>query len=178
MTSSLRYRIAATLFVLALGQQAVADDEIVVPRVPSAIQLPSGHTTFLEGHAVVTQNYICLPSTAPSGVSWTLFGPQATLFFTFKMFNTDVRQQIITHFLSANPAENGTGRPTWQSSFDTSTVWGRALASSSDSNFVAPGAIPWLLLQVVGTGDGPAGGDFLTQTTFIHRVNTTGGIAP
>jgi hypothetical protein len=178
MTSYLRYRITATLLVLALGQQAFADDDVVVPRVPPAIQLPSGHTPFLEGHAVGTQNYVCLPSTAPSGVSWTLFGPQATLFFTFKMFNTEVRQQIMTHFLSANSMENGMGRPTWQSSFDTSAVWGRSFASTLDSNFVAPGAIPWLLLQVVGTGEGPAGGDFLTQTTFIHRVNTTGGMAP
>src|SRR5688572_24249582 len=100
MTSYLRYLITATLFVLALGQQAFADDDVVAPRVPPAIQMPSGHIPFLEGHAVGTQNYICLPSTAPSGVSWTLFGPQATLFFTFKVFNHEIQQQIMTHFLS------------------------------------------------------------------------------
>jgi hypothetical protein len=47
-----------------------------------------------------------------------------------------------------------------------------------DPNFVAPGAIPWLLVRVVGARRGPTGGDFLTQTTFIHRLNTTGGLAP
>ena len=50
--------------------------------------------------------------------------------------------------------------------------------SSNDSNFVEPGAIPWLLLQVVGTGTGPTGGAFLTQATFIQRLNTSGGVAP
>jgi hypothetical protein len=50
--------------------------------------------------------------------------------------------------------------------------------SSSDSDFVAPGAIAWLLLEVVGTESGPTGGERLTRTTFIQRLNTSGGIAP
>ena len=50
--------------------------------------------------------------------------------------------------------------------------------SSSDPDFVAPGAIAWLLLQVVGAQDGPDGGDTLTATTFIQRLNTSGGVAP
>ena len=178
MTGSRRYRITGILFAIALGQPALAEN-VKVPPVPPAIQVPAGNVPFLEGNAVGTQNYVCLPSaTSTTGFAWTLFGPQATLFFTIEIFKHDIRQQIITHFLSPNPDENGMPRPTWQSSFDTSAVWGRALASSLDSNFVAPGAIPWLLLQVVGTGEGPTGGDFLTQTTFIHRVNTTGGMAP
>src|SRR4030095_15166557 len=61
---------------------------------------------------------------------------------------------------------------------DTSAVWALATASSSDAAFVAPGAIPWLLLQVVGDQEGPTGGDRLTATTFIQRLNTLGGIAP
>jgi hypothetical protein len=43
---------------------------------------------------------------------------------------------------------------------------------------VATGAIAWLLLEVVGAQDGPTGGDALTTTTFIQRVNTSGGVAP
>ena len=42
---------------------------------------------------------------------------------------------------------------------------------------VEPGAIPWLLLKVVGSEDGPTGGDRLTATTYIQRVNTIGGLA-
>ena len=50
--------------------------------------------------------------------------------------------------------------------------------SSSDPNFVAPGAIPWLLLEAVVVGDGPTGGDKLPATRLIHRVNTVDGMAP
>jgi Protein of unknown function (DUF3455) len=93
------------------------------------------------------------------------------------LFN-DKDRQIITHFLSPNPDESGMARATWQHSRDTSTVWAMAIASSSDLNFVESGAIPWLLLQVVGAEPGPTGGDKLTGTTFIQRLNTSGGIAP
>jgi hypothetical protein len=50
--------------------------------------------------------------------------------------------------------------------------------ASSDPHFVKPGAIAWLRIKVVGAQEGPAGGDTLTETTFIQRVNTSGGLAP
>ena len=31
---------------------------------------------------------------------------------------------------------------------------------------------------MVGAQDGPTGGDTLTATTFIQRLNTSGGVAP
>ena len=133
--------------------------------MPYHIEVPAGHTAFLEGQAVGTQNYICLPS------GWTFFGPQATLC-------NDLDEQAITHFLSSNPDENGTPRATWPHSGDMSTVWAMAIASSSNPGFVAPGDIPLLLLQVVGAQDEPAGSDKLSETTFIHRLNTSGGVAP
>jgi hypothetical protein len=34
------------------------------------------------------------------------------------------------------------------------------------------------LLQVTGTQDGPTGGRALAATTFIQRLNTSGGTAP
>jgi hypothetical protein len=146
-------------------------DHVTPPDIPDNIQVAEGNKAFLEGHAVGTQNYICLPS--DSGFAWTLFGPQATLF-------NDHDKQIITHFLSPNPDESGTPRATWQHSRDTSTVWAIMAmnGSSSDPMFVAAGAIPWLLLQVVGAQDGPTGGDKLSETTFIQRLNTSGGVAP
>ena len=175
MTTYLRYSIAATLVAIALGQPVFAET-LVVPPTPHILQPPAGNVPFLKGHAVGTQNYVCLPSL--TGFAWTFFAPQATLFLTLEFSGRSIQQQITTHFLSANPNENGTPRPTWQSSLDTSAVWGRSIMSSNDSNFVEPGAIPWLLLQVVGTGTGPTGGAFLTQATFIQRLNTSGGIAP
>jgi Protein of unknown function (DUF3455) len=93
------------------------------------------------------------------------------------LFNDDDKQ-VITHFLSPNPLENDTLRATWQHSRDTSTVWAMAIQTSSDPDFVAPGAIPWLLLQVVGAQDGPTDGDKLSETTFIQRLNTSEGVAP
>jgi hypothetical protein len=100
-----------------------------------------------------------------------LFGPQATL------FNDDGRQ-IITHFLSPNPDEGGMARATWQHSRDTSTVWAKKIASFSDPAVVESGAIPWLLLEVVGEDLGPTGGHRLTETIYIQRVHTSGGKEP
>jgi hypothetical protein len=64
------------------------------------------------------------------------------------LFHNDARQ-MMTHFLSPNPDEAGT-----------------------------PRAIPWLLLEVVGAEGGPTGGRRLTGSTYLHRLNTAGGIAP
>jgi len=175
----------AVAFAVALPQSAHAAD-VKPPPVPDNIEVPAGNTAFLEGHGVGTQNYICLPCPNPitsdpakcpkSGFAFTLFTPQATL------FNDDA--QVTTHYFSPNlnptdPGEIlGTIRVTWQHSRDTSTVWGKVIQSSSDSNFVASDAIAWLLVQVVGAQDGPTGGDTLSETTFIQRVNTFRGVAP
>jgi hypothetical protein len=160
----------ALAFAAMLPQPAHAGQVTPTP-VPPNIQVPAGNEPFLLGHAVGTQNYICLPS--GSGVAFKLFTPQATLF-------KDNDKQISTHFFSPNPDENGTIRPTWQDSLDTSAVWGEVKPghASSDTNYVQPGAIPWLLVTVVGSQHGTIGRDLLAATTFIQRVSTTGGIAP
>ena len=96
-------------------------------------------------------------------------------------------KEIITHYFSPNPFEaspnpfaDGPVRATWQDSKDTSTVWGKVVPgdSSTDAAFVAPGAIAWLKVTVVGAEDGPTGGHALTPTTYIQRLNTSGGVAP
>ena len=148
-----------------------ASDDFIPPPVPASLQVPTGNRPFLLAHAIGTQNYICLPRTSGMGLTWTFTGPQATLF-------DDEVEQVLTHFLSPNPAESGVARATWQHSRDTSTVWALAIASSTDPDFVAPDAIPWLLLRVVGAAAGPTGGDKMSATTFIQRVNTVGGTAP
>jgi len=169
----------AAVFTVSPPQPTLAD-EVTPPPVPANIEVPAGNTAFLAGHAVGTQNYICLPCPNPitptatcpaSGFAWTLFTPQATLF-------NPADKQVITHFFSPNPLENGAVRATWQHSRDTSAVWAGRAISSSDSAFVAPDAIPWLRLEVVGAQEGPSGGDTLTATTFIQRLNTSGGAAP
>ena len=144
-----------------------------VPPVPANLQVPAGNELFLGARAAGTQNYVCL-TTGKRTVGWRFIGPQATLFVDA----AGAPQQVTTHFLSVNPIEGTVARPAWQHSVDTSKVWGRVRSSSADPVYVAPGAIPWLLLEAAGTEAGPAGGGFMAQTTFIHRVNTSGGIAP
>src|SRR5262249_28414205 len=75
-------------------------------------------------------------------------------------------------------AEDGTIRATWQHSRDSSIVWGGQAVASTDAHFVAPGAVAWLRLPMGGVQEGPTGGDTMTATTFIQRVNTAGGAAP
>ena len=144
------------------------------PSVPAGIGVEPGNEVFLVGHGRGTQNYVCSPCDptrpkCPLGVAFTLFTPQATLF-------NDQNEQLTTHFFSPNPLENGIMRVTWQDSRDTSTVWAKLVNSVT----VDPNAIGWLLLNVKDTGTrvGPTGGDRLTKTTFIQRVNTVGGLAP
>lgn len=173
LPSSLRLlAIAFVTPVLALAspQQALAKHGIDVPEVPAALQVPAGNEAYLVVHAIGSQNYVCMPS----GVSfaWTFFGPQATGF-------DDDDKQKLTHFLSSDPL--GTARPTWLHSKDSSAIWGSSIASATsitDPGFVEAGAIPWLLLEVVDAQPGPDGGDKLVDTTYIHRLDTSGGVAP
>lgn len=160
-------RVAALAAGSVLAAAAVQAHPADPPSVPSNLQVPEGHRAFRMWHATGTQNYICMTAGQP----WVFIGPQATLF-------NDDNRQALTHFLSPNPAEGGVARATWQHSRDTSAVWGLSIASSTDPAYVSPGAIPWLLLKVVGTQDGPEDGDKLARATYIQRVNTQGGSAP
>jgi hypothetical protein len=176
MTRYFRRLIATGVVVLGFtASMAMAQGRpgpIEVPDVPGDLRVTGGFSVYYQGHAVGTQNFICLATGA--GIAWRFLGPQATLF----QFDGDIAQQNATHFLSANPVENGVARPTWQHSLDSSRVWAKVVSSSSDPEFVEAGAIPWLLLEAVGAATGPAGGATLAQTAYIHRLNTSGGIAP
>jgi len=183
-------RIVATGFAAAIAGSftlhlaAAHASRIVVPPLPATLHVPAGNHPFLLGKAVGTQNYVCLPSGVDAAgnpaFAWKLFTPEATLFAA----EGHDPKQLVTHFFSPNPDEDNadplTGfhpvRAAWQSSKDTSTVWARTIVAT-DAVVVTPSAIPWLKLTVVGSRNG-RGADLLTVTTFIHRVNTTGGLAP
>lgn len=179
---------SALAAVLALPLPLAAHDrdrDVTPPPVPTEIEVPEGNEAFLVGHAVGTQDYVCLPST--SGFAWTLFTPEATLF-------ADNGRQIITHFFSPNPLEpntnprvltaGGTVRAAWQHSRDSSTFWGFVEAghSYSQPDFVAPGAIAWLRLTRAGVQAGPTGGKALTDTTLrpagehVRRARALDGV--
>ena len=53
----------AVAFTVSLPQPAHAG-QVTPPPVPANIQVPAGNEAFLVGHAVGTQNYVCLPSGA------------------------------------------------------------------------------------------------------------------
>jgi Protein of unknown function (DUF3455) len=167
--------------------QQSTPNAITPPTTPNTITPPAGNSAFFEGHAVGTQGYVCLPtSPGASTASWTVNAarPEATLYVSF----FDRYVEVITHFLSPDTNPNNFapnplpfGSPTWQSSFDSSRVWGQPLYSitaGSDPSCPNTGAVACLLLRSIGTEDGPAGGNFLSRTTYIQRLNTQGGSAP
>jgi hypothetical protein len=179
--------VAALALACSLGTAAqAAAQNLTPPTTPALITPPAGNVAFLVGHAVGTQGYVCLPQ--GTGASWTVNGarPEATLFQTF--FGLDV--QIITHFLSPDTNPNDAapkplpfGSATWQSSLDSSKVWAQVLHSNtipagSDPSCPNAGAIACLLLQSIGSQQGPTGGRVMTNVTFIQRLNTKGGTAP
>lgn len=85
-----------------------------------------------------------------NGTAWSLAGPRADLYDGDKLFGT--------HYAG----------PSWQSK-DGSTVVGSRVNGIN----VDPTAVDWLLLSATPTEPGRLG-----QTTFIQRINTTGGRAP
>jgi hypothetical protein len=121
---------------------------IVAPTVPAEIQVEAGNEPFEIGHAVGVQIYSC------NGTAWTFVAPRALLV-------TD-HLQVIHHFAG----------PTWQHQ-DGSSVVGQLVKPVT----VDAKSIPWLLLSAKSTTAGKFG-NRLTQTTFIQRINTRGGLAP
>ena len=172
----------AVVAFTASSPQAARAGDITPPPLPAGLApVPAGNKLFLGTHAVGTQNYVCKPSGA--GVAYVLFTPEATLF-------SEDGGQVITHYFSPNPFEpntdpkvvapGGTIRATWQYR-DTSIVWAKVHTTDLTGRgavTVDPTAIAWLLLDGVGSQNGPTGGDKLTGTTFVQRLNTTGGLAP
>jgi hypothetical protein len=154
----------ALVLTLMVSQPARAERS-TPPDVPTIIRVPVGNQLFRSAHAIGTQNYVCLST----GWAPRAYSPQATLF-------NEEKEQVLTHFLSPYPAGSNTFSPTWQDSRDTSTVWANPVDGASYTP--DPTAIPWLLLKVVRTAVGPTGGDKMLVTTYIQRLNTTGGLRP
>jgi hypothetical protein len=112
---------------------------------------------FLVVHAIGVQKYTC-----QSNGTWLFTDPEATLYKT-----TGIQSPIGSHFLNF-----ASGRPVWQLNDGSSVEAARTAAADGGA-----GNIPWLLLQAVVTTEG-TGGDRLTRTTWVQRLNTIGGVAP
>ena len=118
------------------------------PTVPGQIQVGDGNKVFLVGHGVGVQIYTC------NGSVWSSAVPRANLY-------DDNGKLIITHFAG----------PTWQTADGS-----KAVGTVVDKVIVDRTAIPWVLLSTTTT-PGPDG-DRLVDTSFIQRINTTGGLTP
>src|SRR5215208_3926441 len=112
---------------------------------------------FLVAHATGVQKYAC-----QANGTWLFTDPEATLYKT-----TGASNPIGTHFLNF-----ATGRPVWQLDDGSSVEAARTQTASGGA-----GNIAWLLLQGVVTTAG-SDGDRLTGTTWVQRLNTSGGVAP
>lgn len=128
-TAPVRSLFAAALVIGCMfGTVTSAAAQASFPITPDTITPSPGNSAYLEGHAVGSQGYICLP-TASGTNSWTVNAarPEATLLVD--VFGHPV--QIITHFTSIDTNPNDFapkpvplgGNATWQSSLDTSKVW-------------------------------------------------------
>jgi hypothetical protein len=137
--------------VLAVAQPASA--AVSAPSVPAALAVPPGNVVFLVGHARGYQIYTC--QAQDGGYAWVLLTPWAGLV-------DDAGNPVAIHYAG----------PSWTAA-DASTVVGVRVASAPAPSDTA---IPWLLLKASSTS-GPAGGTFI-PTTYIQRINTTGGLAP
>jgi hypothetical protein len=112
---------------------------------------------FLSVNASGFQKYACQPDG-----TWVFTDPVATLFKS-----NGSAQAIGSHFLNF-----ATGRPVWQLKDGSSVEPARAASASGGA-----GNIALLLLKTVNASPGDDG-DRLAQTTWVQRLNTTGGVAP
>ena len=134
---------------------ADATGDVKEPKVPPLLCVPPGHTATLHAYAIGVQIYVwTVNETNAAKSAWVLRAPSAALFDADGMF-------IGYHYKG----------PTWESRGGFSQVEGVILQRCPA---MASNAVPGLLVQ----GTNASGrGDF-AHTTYIQRVNTTGGLAP
>jgi hypothetical protein len=145
----------ALLAALAVSLAGVAQAGPAKPAVPAKIAVPEGHKLFLVGHASGFQIHAC--TAIGSGYGWRFLGPRANLY-------GDNGKLLTTHFAG----------PSWQARDGSKVV---ATLDGDGAVTVDPTAIPWLRLRVTSATVGADGGR-LTATTYIQRLETTGGLAP
>ena len=140
--------IVAATAALSLVAQVALAGPPSPTGVPDQITPGDGNKVFLVGQGVGVQIYTC------NGVVWSSAVPRADLF-------DDHGKLIIKHFAG----------PSWQAKDGS-----KAVGTVVDKVIVDRTAIPWVLLSAKTT-PGPDG-DRLVDTTFIQRLDTTGGLTP
>ena len=152
MKTSLIKLGAASLLCSAAAFAAQAGTDNRAPEVPFEIKVDDGNQVHFQGNAIGVQIYTW------NGTDWGNAVPRATL------FDND-GNVVISHFGTPNG-------PAWQSNSGSEVV-GKLPPKRVT---VDRTAIDWLLLAA--NPDLTHGPGILEATTFIHRVNTVGGMAP
>ena len=140
--------LVAAMAALSLVAQVALAGPPSPTGVPDQIQPGVGNKVFLVGHGVGVQIYTC------NGSVWSAAVPRANLY-------DDNGKLIISHFAG----------PSWQAKDGS-----KAVGTVVDKVTMDKTAIPWVLLSATTT-PGPDG-DRLVDTSFIQRLDTTGGLTP
>ncbi|HEU5296811.1 MAG TPA: DUF3455 domain-containing protein [Burkholderiaceae bacterium] len=139
-------------FLATLFAGCAGSPPAAIPSVPASLQAPPGSHVYLEALATGVQIYECSarPDSTPE---WAFKWPEATL--------SD---------RTGHPLGKHYAGPTWEAN-DGSAVVGETKARDPGPTTTA---IPWLLL---GAKSHSGVGTF-TDTTFVQRIATVGGVAP
>ena len=131
---------------------------LVAPTVPSEITVPEGHKLTFMAVAKGVQIYECAAD-AGGALAWKLHAPRADLV-------DDGGTVVATHFGGVD--KNLPPGPYWQAE-DGSRVHAGKPASVPNA-----GSIPLLRLEAADT----SGTGVFSTVKFVHRLDTTGGVAP
>jgi hypothetical protein len=121
------------------------------PQVPAALAVPKGNKLAFRHDAIGVQIYRC--DATATGHGWVFQSPEANLY---------------GH--KGRPAGTHYAGPTWQAN-DGSTVIAAKIAEAAATY---SNAIPSLLLGATAH----AGRGRMAAVTYIHRLETAGGVAP
>jgi hypothetical protein len=149
--------VALLLSAAGAALRAEADDNRA-PEVPPTIQVP-GDTNKVHFHVYAVGVQIYTNDTTT--LAWGLKAPAACLY--------DADGNLVGIHYAYGYTATGAPIPAWETE-SGSLVVGTRIASAP----AGTANIAWLLLQATHT-EGPG---VLESTTYVHRVNTSGGTAP
>ena len=156
-TAPLAALLLCATIALGHGSHRAGETRNRLPHIPAGLEVPAGNEHSAHATGVGVQIYVWTINPAnPALASWVFKAPHAVLFAGHE----DEREDLTgIHFAG----------PNWQANDGSKVAGAKVAAVTVNSN-----AIPWLLLKATSTS---AAGTF-SGITFIHRLNTLGGLAP
>lgn len=138
------------------GMTAGPAKPVARPNAPAEIAIPEDHKVVLMAIAKGVQIYDCVAE-GGGAPAWKLHAPRADLF-------DESGAQIGNHFGGVD--KNLPPGPYWE------LKDGSRVHAGKPANAPNPGSIPLLRLEAdTGTG-------VFSKASFVHRLETTGGVAP